>query len=473
MSQLNRLKSAIEFFDSNKNQSQKKENEQLWIQGRQNVDRDFDQLLNKCSEATLSFLEKDSDTESSQILIDSNSLNFKENDLSQMISIIDWFKQVEPAYLDKLYEKLMKSRNQLMLDRLKKIKDNRSNTFKTSNLASSGLSALNANQAIRRNSGMNQTNSNASLLSLAADEKKSTIRSRLTENIISSTNDLRRKKSTNATISELAANNSNSLNRQSNQYVIEQDFETIDCVKFVLCARESLRMFSIENIFISKIIDCKDKVVLCKILERIFDPVLRFLKTDSERLTINMRQITSKLTSKYVIAMFTSLSDLVKMKSQFLQVFEQSILITKTARHISNSIEQFLEMFITIERACVNTLNDVIEEVKNDPKTIQPNGNIHSITTETISFVLNLLQFDTIAGLLSNVVLKENISQAQLLPSEVEIKLRRESCIANEQKFTQIAYLINSEEDKKNCRIALANFYGWFIFFVFKTRHLS
>ena len=37
-----------------------------------------------------------------------------------MISIINWFKQVEPVYLDKLYEKLIKVRNQLILDKLKK-----------------------------------------------------------------------------------------------------------------------------------------------------------------------------------------------------------------------------------------------------------------------------------------------------------------------------------------------------------------
>jgi hypothetical protein len=41
--------------------------------------------------------------------------------------------------------------------------------------------------------------------------------------------------------------------------------------------------------------------------------------------------------------------------------------------------------------------------------------------------VLNLLPFDTIAGLLTNIVLKENIAQVQLLPSEIEIKLRRDS----------------------------------------------
>jgi hypothetical protein len=49
--------------------------------------------------------------------------------------------------------------------------------------------------------------------------------------------------------------------------------------------------------------------------------------------------------------------------------------------------------------------------------------------------VLNLLPFDTIAGLLTNIVLKENIAQVQLLPSEIEIKLRRDS---NRSKYIQL-----------------------------------
>ncbi len=49
--------------------------------------------------------------------------------------------------------------------------------------------------------------------------------------------------------------------------------------------------------------------------------------------------------------------------------------------------------------------------------------------------MLNLLPFDTIAGLLTNIVLKENIAQVQLLPSEIEIKLRRDS---NRSKYIQL-----------------------------------
>jgi hypothetical protein len=74
-------------------------------------------------------------------------------------------------------------------------------------------------------------------------------------------------------------------------------------------------------------------------------------------------------------------------------------------------------------------LKDVIDEIKSDdPKTIQPNGNIHPITievnlpnwkflsrifylnilnsyiTKTITFIENLLPFDVIAGVMANVV---------------------------------------------------------------------
>jgi hypothetical protein len=66
-----------------------------------------------------------------------------------------------------------------------------------------------------------------------------------------------------------------------------------------------------------------------------------------------MKQISNKLTSKYVIAMFTVLENLVKMKSDFVKIFEESILITKSTRHINNSIEHFLEIFCTIEKAVI------------------------------------------------------------------------------------------------------------------------
>ena len=47
-------------------------------------------------------------------------LGIIENDLKQMVNIIEWFKKVEPAYLDKLYEKIIRMRSQLILDALKR-----------------------------------------------------------------------------------------------------------------------------------------------------------------------------------------------------------------------------------------------------------------------------------------------------------------------------------------------------------------
>jgi len=91
-----------------------------------------------------------------------------------------------------------------------------------------------------------------------------------------------------------------------------------------------------------------------KILERIFDPILRFLKEEAEKLTANMKLITSKLTSKYVIAMFSLLEDMVRMKPHFIGAFEDLYpASTVTNRNINSSIEHFLEIFIVIERAVI------------------------------------------------------------------------------------------------------------------------
>ena len=78
---LNKLKSAIEYFEKNKNQSQKNQNvlnqvvsilvwtiylikllfkEELWLQGKLNIDREFDTLLGKFSDNLFS-LESDLD----------------------------------------------------------------------------------------------------------------------------------------------------------------------------------------------------------------------------------------------------------------------------------------------------------------------------------------------------------------------------------------------------------------------------
>ncbi len=104
---------------------------------------------------------------------------------------------------------------------------------------------------------------------------------------------------------------------------------------------------------------------------------------------------------------------------------------------------------------CATTLRDIIEEIKNDPPSVQPNGNIHPITTDVITFVKNLLPFDQIAGLISNVVGGEN--KQQLLPCEVEISLRRE--LSNGARFTQVAYQTAAAADMHNYRIALSEYF--------------
>ena len=135
---------------------------------------------------------------------------------------------------------------------------------------------------------------------------------------------------------------------------IEQDFETSDCMKFLFCVRKSLKIFHLENIFVGELFDANQKIIMQKILERIFDPILRFLKEEAEKLTANMKLITSKLTSKYVIAMFSLLEDMVRMKPHFIGAFEDLYpASTVTNRNINSSIEHFLEIFIVIERAVI------------------------------------------------------------------------------------------------------------------------
>ena len=64
-----------------------------------------------------------------------------------------------------------------------------------------------------------------------------------------------------------------------------------------------------------------------------------------------MKQIRSKFTSKYVIAMFKALSDLVEYKPDFLKVFDQTSMVTKTSTHINNSIEHLLTLFTVVENS--------------------------------------------------------------------------------------------------------------------------
>lgn len=472
ISQLNKLRLAIDYFEANKNQSQKKQNEELWLQGKLNVDREFDILLSKFSDSALAIIEKDNDIDDNNQKINAKTLNLKENDMNQLISIINWFKQVEPSYLDKLYEKLIRVRNQLSLDKLKKMAEKSGpSTIKQKNnllnpMSTGQSSSMNRSKSIAPSSSSSSFNQ-----LLAAQGEKSSLRNRLADNLLNSSEQKRKKSmmplngSLNDSGLSTNSNRSASLIPQNRSAcivpgmgMIETDFEPGECMTFLHCVRKSLKMFYIESIFIGEIFDTNQKVILHKILERIFDPVLRFLKEEAEKLATNMKQITSKLTSKYVISMFSVLQHLVRMKPEFMKVFEESLLITKTSCNISNSIEQFLEIFITIEKACSTTLKDIIEEIKNDPSSVQPNGNIHAITTEVITFIKNLLPYDLIAGLIANTVVSEN--KHQMLPSEVEINLRRDSSRAsNSSKFTQIAYQNNSETEMANYRIAMSEYF--------------
>ncbi len=73
---------------------------------------------------------------------------------------------------------------------------------------------------------------------------------------------------------------------QNTQYLFDLETELSNCVKFVQCMRKTLAMFNIENKFISKVFDdnssnSNDRVTACRILNRIFDPVLKLLTNDA------------------------------------------------------------------------------------------------------------------------------------------------------------------------------------------------
>lgn len=79
---------------------------------------------------------------------------------------------------------------------------------------------------------------------------------------------------------------SNFSSKIQNQ-ISTEDFEISDCIKFVKSVRVALKLFTIEIKFITKIIDCDEKLIINKILEKIFDPVLRYLKNEAEVMFFN------------------------------------------------------------------------------------------------------------------------------------------------------------------------------------------
>ena len=171
----------------------------------------------------------------------------------------------------------------------------------------------------------NSPNLNSSMSSLTDQDKKNSLRSRLTENLFNTSSDAKKKPTRNGTqnLNDSGNSGNNSALGSVNLSGIREvhDFETTDCVKLVQCTRKALSMFKIENNFIGKVIEIKGadkKRVASKILNNIFDPVLRFMCNDAGKLAANVKQISNKCTSKFVLAIFSVLSDLVEMKVPFL-----------------------------------------------------------------------------------------------------------------------------------------------------------
>ena len=90
-----------------------------------------------------------------------------------------------------------------------------------------------------------------------------------------------------STISLIDPNLSNNQSRIPNQVVVEHDYDINDWYRFIECVRRSLRTFFVEQNFMGKIIDPNDKVMKSKILERIFDPVMRFLTNEAQVYFLN------------------------------------------------------------------------------------------------------------------------------------------------------------------------------------------
>ena len=108
---------------------------------------------------------------------------FIENDLKQIISIIEWFKQSEASHLDKLYEKIIRSRNALILDALKQLKDKKSNSL-GQNYNVSAVSLLNAQSNLPKRSSLIPLSPSAANLygqgAPGSEDKRKTLGSRLT-----------------------------------------------------------------------------------------------------------------------------------------------------------------------------------------------------------------------------------------------------------------------------------------------------
>jgi hypothetical protein len=99
----------------------------LWLIGKQNIEREFEKFLVLGKNAkTIDALDTQSINDDVSLdyvddassTISSSSVN--DYDLKQIISILSWFSQVEPQFLNNLFEKLIKFRKEPIFEYLKR-----------------------------------------------------------------------------------------------------------------------------------------------------------------------------------------------------------------------------------------------------------------------------------------------------------------------------------------------------------------
>jgi hypothetical protein len=137
-----------------------------------------------------------------------------------------------------------------------------------------------------------------------------------------------------------SASNVNDLSKYTN---MESDFDTVDCDNYIKTLRKSYQLFLNEKKFIARILNDENNDAANKVLAKIIDPVLRFLKVEAEKISDNVKQVSNKRTSKLIVSLFEVLNELVQLKSNYIRLFEEIESL--------NSICYLLEIFIIFEKS--------------------------------------------------------------------------------------------------------------------------
>lgn len=137
-----------------------------------------------------------------------------------------------------------------------------------------------------------------------------------------------------------SASNVNDISKYTNT---DSDFDTGDCDNYIKALKKSYQLFLNEKKFIARILNDENNDAANKVLVKIYDPVLRFLKVEAEKIRDNVKHVTNKRTSKFIIALFEVLYELVQLKSNYIRLFEEIDSL--------NSINNLLEIFIIFEKS--------------------------------------------------------------------------------------------------------------------------